>query len=235
MSKNSQMCGGPPLPPQNSSLKQYLVIGDSIARGYFPDLKTKLKDVAEAHLNTGFPNSTNDGVNCVSVWVGPDPDRWDVISFNFGANDTQTAHTSDFDGALVTYEINLKNLTKSLVSTKAAKKGKLIFVLTTPTANSSDCCPNLSSVVPKVSVCPIVVPAFNGRARYVMKRYRNIVIDDLWGWVNLHCCQHEDCQYLSCDLQPSPPPCQVDFTGANGWDYLATNVSAVVKKVLGRH
>lgn len=245
MSKHTQSCGGPPLPPRKHSLPQYLVIGDSITRGYFPNLqnRSRINGVADAHLCPGAPNTTADGVNCVDVWLGPNPDRWDVISFNFGINDIP-------NNDILSYEVNLKNMTDILIKTKAAKAGKLIFVLTTPVSNSTSCCPQKSQGITQkrsllsetpvtnhqISFCPFDTETYNDKARVVMGLYRqqkvDIIIDDLWSWANLYCCHLEDCTYAYCDIQPSPPDCPVEFNGLNGWDYLATNVSMTVRKVL---
>lgn len=229
MSHHEMSCGGPPL-PRKSSLPQYLVIGDSITRGLFRNLTLQTKGFAEAYLNTGTPNTTADGVDCVDVWIGSNPDRWDVISFNFGLTDIEV------NVDIIDYQVNLKNMTTSFATTKAAKNGGLIFVLTTPTANSTDCCPTNDSLV-TTKLCPRSIEEFNAKARQTMLLFQlkfkiHVTIDDLWGWVNLHCCHHQECQYESCDFQPSPPPCQTDFNGANGWEYLALNVSNTVKHIL---
>ena len=68
--------------------------------------------------------------------------------------------------------------------------------------------------------------------------YHNITIGDLWNWANQYCCvpYDENCWYECCDYQPltcqNHPSCQVDFSGPGGWEYLAKNLSAVVKEVL---
>ena len=231
----SEDCGGPPNPP-NTSLPQYLAIGDSITYGQFPFIKADLEGTAEAHLVTRNAGPTGEGVKCVKVWVGSDLDRWDVISFNFGAWDTARQQSGAGGTSLPKYTDNLKNITDFLMTTKAGKKGKLIYVLTTPSANTKECCPaNHSDPIHGLGTlsCPSIIRQYNDAARQVMASYTpKITIDNLWSWANGHCCGSEDCWYTSCDFQPGNNTCQVHFPGANGWQYLAQNVSATVKEIL---
>jgi hypothetical protein len=71
------------------------------------------------------------------VWIGSNLDRWDVISFNFGAWDTARQTSGAGGTPLPEYTQNLKNITEFLMTTKAGKTGKLIYVLTTPSANTN--------------------------------------------------------------------------------------------------
>merc|ERR1712003_544988 len=57
----------------------------------------------------------------------------------------------------------------------------------------------------------------------------------MWAWVSRHCCGSDDCSYDSCDFQPYHKACNVHFDGADGWDYLAQNLSATVRSVIGHH
>ena len=84
------MVRNPLAPPNDSHLLQYLVIGDLIARGMLqvPFHKRKLEDTVEAHIVPGIPETAADGARCIKTWVGPNLDQWDIISFNFGLNDS---------------------------------------------------------------------------------------------------------------------------------------------------
>ena len=232
----SETCGGPPSPP-NSSLPQYLAIGDSITYGQFPFIKADLEGTCEAHLVTRNAGPTEEGVKCKEVWVGSDLDRWDVISFNFGAWDTARQTSGAGGTPLPEYAQNLKKITEFLVTTKAGKTGKLIYVLTTPSANTKECCPANHSCSRihgfGTLSCPSIIRQYNDVAKQVMASFSPMItIDNLWSWANKHCCGSEDCWYKSCDFQPGNDTCQVRFPGSNGWQYLAQNVSATVREVL---
>ena len=228
---NFQDCGKEPAPPNNSHLPQYLVIGDSIARGMFPYLKRKLQGVVEAHIISGKPETAADGARCIKVWVGPNLDRWDVISFNFGLQDSTKTRESD----IATYGINMNNITLYLTQTKAGKNGKLISVLTTPTANTS-CCSNSTNTTntgPNGLPCPYTIKNYNDMIYKVMQYFHSITIEDLFSSVNLACCHHSECFFDYCDLYQSSnsSSCLTNFT-REGWDRLANNVSTTVRKVL---
>ena len=159
-----------------------------------------------------------------------------MISFNFGAWDTARQVSSAGGTLLPEYVENLKNITDFLMTTKAGKNGKLIYVLTTPSANTKECClANHSDHVHGFGTpsCPSIIRQYNDAAKKVMASYSpKITIDNLWSWANKHCCGSDDCWYNSCDFQPGNNTCQVHFPGSNGWQYLAQNVSATVKVVL---
>lgn len=233
----SHTCGGPPTPP-NSSLPQYLAIGDSITYGQFKYLYSDLKDMAEAHLVTRNVGPTGEGRKCIDIWVGEDLERWDVISYNFGAWDTARQPSGAGGTPLPTYVDNLRNITEILMKIKAGRNGKLIYVLTTPSANIKACCPaNKSSIDPvhglRMLSCPLLIRQYNDAAVKLVSSYTpKITVDNLWSWVNEHCCGSEDCWFTSCDFQPEHGTCNVHFDGDDGWEYLAKNVSATVKELL---
>ena len=224
-----QECGREPAPPNNSHLPQYLAIGDSIARGMFPLLKAKLEGIVEAHINPGTPETAADGARCIETWVGPKLDRWDVISFNFGLNDSVKTPT---DSAIARYGLNIKDIAAYLMKTKAGKNGKLISILTIPTANTS-CCPNTTiSTGPMELPCPYNIKSYNYEIRQVVTYFVPfITIEDLFSTVNLACCHHSDCFFDSCTLFLNSSGCPTNFT-LQGWDFLANNVSFTVREVL---
>lgn len=205
----SQDCGGPPSAP-NGSLPQYLAIGDSITWGMFPHLKEDLASVADSHLVSKNAGPTGEGVQCVDVWVGEDLNRWDVISYNFGAWDTARQPSGAGGTPLTKYIDNLKNITDFLMKTKAGKMGRLVYVLTTPSANIKACCPANHSAGHDLGTlsCPSVIRAYNDAAIKLLSGYTpKIHIDNLWSWVNLHCCGTESCWYTLCDFQPEHGTC----------------------------
>lgn len=65
----SETCGGPPSPP-NSSLSQYLAIGDSITYGQFPYIKADLEGICEAHLVTRNAGPTGEVLSARKFGLG---------------------------------------------------------------------------------------------------------------------------------------------------------------------
>jgi hypothetical protein len=233
-----QSCGGQIPPAKNKSLKQYLVIGDPITQRLFHYIENALDTgnySIEAHLAPGKPKSSADGLRCIKVWVGRDPTRWQVISFNFGIWDI--ARNGDLKDDNGTYGINLMNITSWLMTSTLAYNGKtkLIFTLTTPTANTSDCCPSQVSG-PGIKACLTDIISYNRIATDTLTRYfKGVIIDDLYGRINKRCCGRESCSYDSCAIQPhTAHQCQVYFS-AEGWNVLALNVSTTVKNVLNNN
>jgi hypothetical protein len=131
------------------------MIGDSITDGQYPFVQEILTNVTDSHLIPINGGRTSEGVLCVSMWT-KDPERWDIISYNFGAwnigsadcNASKTANGSYVDPALEQYISQLVNITQQLQRTKAAKNNKLIFVLTTPSPQIPECCDDPSSTTP---------------------------------------------------------------------------------------
>lgn len=235
----SENCGGPPT-ARNTSLPQFLAIGDSITYGWFPHARAFLENIVESHLVTRNAGPTSEGCKCIDIWLGPDLERWDIITFNFGAWDTARQKSGAGGTPLPKYISNLKNISEKLLQTKAGKTGKLIYLLTTPSANINACCPanhthqenNFGTLS-----CPSLIRQYNAAAVEMLQALKVpavINIDNVWSWINEHCCGAEDCWYTSCDFQPEHGSCDVHFDGANGWEYLAQNVSATVKEVLHR-
>lgn len=75
--------------------------------------------------------------------------RWDVITYNHGLWDTNRKNPppaglieSERNGEnLERYIDGLKRETDVLIQTRAARAGRLAFILTTPVANIPECCP----------------------------------------------------------------------------------------------
>ena len=63
---------------------------DSITDGQFPFFKQYLNTTVDSHLIPINGGDTGEGVTCASVWA-QDLDRWDVVSYNFGAWDIDGA------------------------------------------------------------------------------------------------------------------------------------------------
>jgi hypothetical protein len=116
---------------QNTDLKQLLVIGDSISDAYFESLEATLGDewqVLHAMAYGGEMNNGNAnlGHKCVSDWLGPDPNRWDAITFNFGLHDL----AQDQENLAVdTFKTKLRHILNIL---KQETRASLIWVTITP-------------------------------------------------------------------------------------------------------
>jgi len=123
-------------------LPKVLIIGDSIAGGYFPFVQEMLEGKAMITLprneqgETVSCEGTTKGVRDIEKWIG-DTD-WDVIHFNFGLHDIKhidpetgknsknLSHPQQANPEQ--YQINLIAIVEKLKTTGA----KLIFATTTP-------------------------------------------------------------------------------------------------------
>ena len=122
-------------PTNHSQMRQHLAIGDSITDGQFPFFKLLLNTTVDSHLIPINGGDTGQGVTCASVWA-QDFERWDVISYNFGAWDvdgsdgnlTKNATGSYEDAKMLAYLERLSNITAQLNRTRAARSGKLVYV-----------------------------------------------------------------------------------------------------------
>eukprot|EP00117_Sycon_ciliatum_P012603 scpid74168/ scgid13611/ len=189
-------CGEPPS-PNRTSLRQYLVIGDSISIGYTPHLVPHINttfEVQHIHINGG---NSDRGKTCLTHWLGEN--HWDFISYNFGLHDI--AHDAE-QLTLQQYTENMVNITERLNNTGA----KLLWVDTTP--------------VPNVAVSPerhdSDVKAFNAAVASILTKYE-IPTDDLYGWVEKKCGDG----YSSCPGIQLPK--NVHYTPA-GYDYLVESL-----------
>ena len=227
-------CGGPafPPPPRHPSLPQYLVIGDPIMQAMFPYLKNMLQGIVDAYLIPGKPKKISDALKCIGKWIGTDRNRWDIVSLSFGTWDAAGKGSVDLNA---TYAVNVNDVTGYILNhTKPDGKTKVIFVLATPTPNTTACCPNKFNLAKGITPCPSTIQLYNTAARNALRQFGSrVVIDDLWSWVNLKCCYQETCTYDLCNIRPNinPRNCPVNFSGP-GYKYLAQNVSGTVKSIL---
>jgi hypothetical protein len=180
---------GPKLPP-STTLKNLLVIADSVSIGYTSTAANYVSDIALLQhgpydISDGGAGSTAVGEICLNnflVTQAQVPVQWDAILFNFGLHDMQTDAASK-----ATYKRQLTNITTRLNATKA----KLIYALTTP-------------FMPAFTSGNTIVPELNQIAMDVMKLFSNIEILDLYTLVTNHCgtnyttcdwCRVEPCSY----------------------------------------
>ena len=100
------------------ALPRLLIIGDSISRGYTLATRHVLAGKVNVHRAPENCGPTANGLKKVDIWLGGG--KWDVITWNFGIHDRNTAPA--------TYRTNLEALLKRLRQTGA----KVIWVRTTP-------------------------------------------------------------------------------------------------------
>jgi lysophospholipase L1-like esterase len=149
-----------------TTLPRVLLIGDSITRGYYPQVAEKLKGKASvARLATS--KSLGDPVLLAEVALVLDQCQFDVVHFNNGLH-----------GAAYSNEEYGKSFPE-LVATirKHAPKAKLIWATTTPTRTKG----NLSVIAEGTKQ----VQARNKIAEGIVAK-EGIAVDDLYGLVKDH-------------------------------------------------
>lgn len=130
------------------SLKNVLILGDSISIGYSPFVQVMLGYLAKVDrpmLANGEPENcegTKKGVSELKRWLGNT--KWDVIHFNFGLHDLKhvdpkTGENSQnpndpLQADLKQYKKNMGAIVKVLKTTGA----DLIFATTTPYPDQTD-------------------------------------------------------------------------------------------------
>jgi len=100
------------------ALPRLLIIGDSISRGYTLATRHVLAGKINVHRAPENCGPTANGLKKVDIWLGGG--KWDVITWNFGIHDRNTAPAI--------YKANLESLLKRLRQTGA----KVVWVRTTP-------------------------------------------------------------------------------------------------------
>jgi lysophospholipase L1-like esterase len=160
-----------PFDEPRQGLAQVLILGDSIAAGYTPQVRERLRHRADVYRPDENCRDTGYGLSRIEHWLGAR--RWDVIHFNFGLHDLK--HT-DASGGLVSpatgkrvntvaqYEANLRQLAERLQRTGA----RLVFATTTPVPEGAH------------GRIPQDERAYNDAARRVMKDF-GIPVTDLHG------------------------------------------------------
>jgi hypothetical protein len=227
-----------------SHMPQHLLIGDSITDGQFPFVKTMLNATLDSHLIPINGGDTGEGQTCASVWA-QDLERWDIISYNFGAWDigssdcnlTKDASGQYLDARLEEYISRLANITAQLKHTRAGRNGNLVFVLTTPSPDVPECCDD-----PKVSpaghfraatgthTCVKRTIVFNEAARALLVQLGGIHILDLYAFVAQKC---PTPYTYDCSIQTMKKgdPCQVHFDNPLGWEYVAHGYAAGIQRI----
>ena len=139
---------GPPLPP-SPTLKNVLIIGDSISLGYTPAIQTGLAGIALVQhgpwSGDGGAEEAAYALQCtLTYWLRSPAGkavRWDAIFINNGMHSTglQGApwYVPGQSGEPAAYAAELNALMGGLVAAAAAAGTKLIFGLTSPFLNNA--------------------------------------------------------------------------------------------------
>jgi acyl-CoA thioesterase-1 len=204
--KRGQLADDPKLP-------RVLLIGDSISRGYMPEVRTLLEGKANVHRIPENGGSTAKGLKNLKAWLGKT--KWDLIHFNWGLHDMKCipddpgrradpkAAGSHRQVSIEDYEKNLRELVAQLKATGA----KLIWCNTTPVPEGSD--GRIAGEEVK----------YNEAAARVMKE-AGIPTDDL----NAH---------AAAKLKDVQLPANVHYSDA-GYKYLAEKVAKEIAAALPR-
>jgi hypothetical protein len=141
-------------------LPRVLLIGDSVSRAYTQTVRKELDGVANVHRAPANCGPTASGIKNIEVWLGNG--KWDVIHFNFGIHDRNTAPAD--------YTARLEQLVERMKKTGA----RLMWATTTPIPDTADGKQKASSIVEK-----------NELAADVMKRHE-VAVDDLFKAITPH-------------------------------------------------
>ena len=129
-------CAPGPALPISATLKNVLIIGDSVSDQYTPSVAQKLASSALVqHSPWVGGGSANDVANglfnlkyCRWLRTALRPDQavpWDLVTFNFGLHDLQNV----FPASLAVYTATLANVTDLLLASGAKK---IMYIATTP-------------------------------------------------------------------------------------------------------
>lgn len=141
-------------------LPRVLLIGDSVSRGYTQAVRKAMAGKANVHRAPANCGPTATGLKNIDVWLGDG--KWDLIHFNFGIHDRNTA--------IADYQQRLTQLIERLQMTGA----KLMWASSTPCPDTTD---------GQYKAAPILER--NTAAAEVMAKH-NIPVDDLFTAITPH-------------------------------------------------
>lgn len=142
------------------NLPRVLLIGDSVSRAYTQTVRKELDGVANVHRAPANCGPTASGIKNIEVWLGTG--KWDVIHFNFGIHDRNTAPAD--------YTARLEQLVERMKKTGA----RLMWATTTPIPDTADGKQKASSIIEK-----------NNLAAEIMAR-QQVAVDDLYNAIKPH-------------------------------------------------
>lgn len=177
-----------------ASLPRVLVIGDSIAGGYFKVVCGLLEGKADVVKNEGNAEYTGTGIRKIDEWLGDG--KWDVIHFNWGLWDMYGWQYAKEDRSPAAYEKRLEELVTRLEKTGA----RLIWATTTPVCPAAEKT-MLVRFKTETLITPAVESQYQEAALRVMEKH-HVAINDL------HALMLPELEKYS------PAPDNVHFTGA---------------------
>lgn len=135
-------CKPGPVLPFSTSLKNVLIIGDSVSIGYTPFVNQALADIAMVQhapwdVSDGGAEETAYGLQCLKYFLAS-PSGMDitpdVVMFNWGLHDGPMSNltTPGQNGNSSVYSEQLMEIAARLKSWAAPKKAQLLFALTSP-------------------------------------------------------------------------------------------------------
>ena len=150
------------------ALPRVLLIGDSVSRGYTRAVRKALAGKANVHRAPANCGPTATGIEKIDIWLGDPKKKWDVIHFNFGIHDRNTA--------LPEYTERLEQLV-----VRMEKSGdQLIWASTTPIPNLPDKKQTAQSIIDR-----------NNAASALMKKYA-VATDDLFAAMTPHLNEYQN-------------------------------------------
>lgn len=139
---DTSVCKPGPIIPPSSTLKNVVVIGDSLSIGYTPYVASLLSDVAQvvhapADVSDGGAEETAYGIKCLKYFLASPsgiPVSPDVIMFNWGVHDGVMGNGTlpGQNGTATVYGPELQQIVSMLQAFSASTGAKLVFALTTP-------------------------------------------------------------------------------------------------------
>jgi hypothetical protein len=164
---------GAPLPP-SPTLKNVLIVGDSISIGYTPFVAAALADIAQVQhapwSGDGGAEESAYALQCFTYWMrSPSglPVPFDLIYYNTGMHNTLQGApwaVPGQSGDPAAYPGELEALTSELVSKAKAEGTKLIFGVTSP-------------MLCNASIDYIISDTLNPAARLIMEDYGVPTVD----------------------------------------------------------
>lgn len=223
-----------PMKDRHSGKKQWLIIGDSISIGMNVAMNMGVKpavsplvalDIQQVH-SAGNALNVWRGSQCLDEWLGTDPSRWDLISFNFGLHDLSYSNER--------IEADMYGKMLGDIAVRIAKKApqaKLLFATTTPVPLGSMNPCNTTAGAPPTGGCPPRKtedpPVYNKIALKALDATGlNITVIDLYGMVTRQCGkEYEDCHDFGL-------PQNVHYT-THGFATIAQTFQGAAARLLG--
>jgi len=215
----AQVCKSGPSQPYSTTLKNVIIIGDSVSIGYTPYVNNALATTAFVQhapwdTSDGGAEETAYGVQCLDYFLhSPAGDvlKPDLIMFNWGLHDGPMSNDTvpGQNGNTTNYASELETIVQRLL--QVSPVNKLLFGLTTPmlcNVNDDGCVMNL-----------------NNQAVTVMNKYKIATVD-------LHAAIVNYCGPVPQDSCFGETDCFCPHCVSQGYQWLAENVIAPAMKVL---